>query len=136
MAFALSAGASLLGTTGASAAVNFVIRSRSASAMALVLARKPATAEAAGRKPGGCLEIALDPFLNRTGDLWHVAVQVCTRMHACFGFQSPLSCDTLHAGHFLVAVACSLGFLNLQRACEVTGNTREQRQEFPCACRA
>jgi hypothetical protein len=78
---------------GASAAVNFVVRSRGASAMALVLARKPATEEA-GRKPGGCLEIALDPTLNRTGDLWHVAVQVCAA-HACLILMSracPLAC--------------------------------------------
>ena len=73
----LSAGASLLSTSGASSAVNFVVRSRGASAVALILARKPLPdAAAAGKKPGGCLEIALDPVINRTGDLWHIAVQV------------------------------------------------------------
>ena len=73
-----SPGASLLSGSAASGAVNFVVRSRGASAMALVLARQPPSdTAAAGKKRGGCLEIALDPVLNRTGDLWHVAVQAC-----------------------------------------------------------
>ena len=50
-----------------------MVRSRGASAMSLILARK---ADPAGGKKPGCLEIALDPDVNSTGDLWHVAVQV------------------------------------------------------------
>lgn len=82
----LSAGASLRSSSGASSAVNFVVCSRGASAMALILARKPPPdAAAAGKKPGGCLEIALDPVLNRTGDLWHIAVQVGMMLLLPFG---------------------------------------------------
>lgn len=42
--------------------------------MSLLLARAPK--EVTQGKASGCLEIALDPDVNRTGDLWHVCVEV------------------------------------------------------------
>lgn len=54
--------------------MDFVVRSRGATAMSLLLARAPRGDS--GGKPSGCLEIALDPDVNRTGDLWHICVEV------------------------------------------------------------
>ena len=45
--------------------------------MSLLLARAPKEGAAASQgRPSGCLEIALDPAVNRTGDLWHICVEV------------------------------------------------------------
>lgn len=55
--------------------MDFVVRSRGAAAMSLLLVRAPKEESEQG-KPSGCLEIALDPDVNRTGDLWHVCVEV------------------------------------------------------------
>lgn len=66
----VSAGLSAVsGSTADSAAVNFAVRSRAATAMSLCLARTPASGKA------GYLEVALDPVVNRTGDTWHVCLQ-------------------------------------------------------------
>lgn len=48
--------------------------------MSLILARKK---EEGGGKPGGCLEIALAPDIHRTGDLWHISVQVDLQVQHC-----------------------------------------------------
>lgn len=69
----LHAGASLASSEGQTSSVNFVVRSRGAYSLSLILARKQ---QSGSSKPSGCLEIALDPAVNRTGDLWHVCVQV------------------------------------------------------------
>ncbi len=71
----MPAGASLREVNGQTSAVDFVVRSRGAAAMSLLLARAPKQDVGQG-KPGGCLEIALDPDVNRTGDLWHICVEV------------------------------------------------------------
>jgi len=72
------AGASLASSDGQTSSVNFVVRSRGAYCMALVLARKQPQGS---NKPSGCLEIALDPVVNKTGDLWHICVQVSWDAH-------------------------------------------------------
>lgn len=69
----LQAGASLASVEGQTSSVNFVVRSRGAYSLSLILARKQPDGS---NKPSGCLEMALDPVVNRTGDLWHVCVQV------------------------------------------------------------
>ena len=57
--------------------MDFVVRSRGATAMSLLLARAPKEGAAGSQgRPSGCLEIALDPAVNRTGDLWHICVEV------------------------------------------------------------
>ncbi len=70
----LHPGASLASSEGQTSAVNFVVRSRGAYSLSLILARRQQSSSSS--KPSGCLEIALDPAVNRTGDLWHVCVQV------------------------------------------------------------
>ena len=72
------AGASLRQVTGQTSAVDFVVRSRGAAAVSLLLARAPKQDSGQQGKPSGCLEIALDPDVNRTGDLWHICVEVRT----------------------------------------------------------
>jgi isoamylase len=71
----MHAGVSLRGSSGQTSAVGFAVRSRAATAMSLLLARAPKPGAGQG-KPTGCLEIALDPDVNRTGDLWHICVEV------------------------------------------------------------
>ncbi len=71
-----TAGASLASADGQTSAVNFVVRSRGAYSMSLILARKQ---QDGSNKPSGCLEIALDPAVNRTGDLWNICVEVIIR---------------------------------------------------------
>ncbi|CAL8460737.1 g268 [Coccomyxa elongata] len=66
-------GASLASSEGQTSAVNFLVRSRGAYSLSLILARRQQSGSSS--KPSGCLEIALDPAVNRTGDLWHVCVQ-------------------------------------------------------------
>ena len=82
------AGASLRGIPGQKNAVDFVVRSRGATAMSLLLARAPKEGSAGSPgRPSGCLEIALDPAVNRTGDLWHICVEVQPRQCAhCAAF--------------------------------------------------
>lgn len=81
---AASAGASSLrGSPAQKNAVDFAVRSRGATAMSLLLARAPRGGSAEGQdRPSGCLEIALDPVVNRTGDLWHICVEVQPHKHA------------------------------------------------------
>ena len=80
---AASAGATLRGSPAQKNAVDFAVRSRGATAMSLLLARAPREGSAEGQgKPSGCLEIALDPVINRTGDLWHICVEVQPHRHA------------------------------------------------------
>lgn len=69
------AGASLA-SSGNVSAVNFAMRSRGASAMSLLLARQQPEQADGSRKPSGCLEVALNPAVNKWGDLWHVRVEV------------------------------------------------------------
>ena len=71
----MHAGVSLGNSTGQTSAMDFTVRSRGATAMSLLLARAPKAGAGQG-KPSGCLEIALDPDVNRTGDLWHICVEV------------------------------------------------------------
>jgi hypothetical protein len=48
--------------------------------MSLLLARQQTEQAATGsRKPSTCLEIALDPAVNKFGDLWHIRVEVRRR---------------------------------------------------------
>jgi len=59
-----------LGATVGSTAVNFAVASRAATAVSLVLIRDRSRAG----QENTCLEVALDPYLNRTGDIWHVSL--------------------------------------------------------------
>ena len=65
--------------------VNFAVLSRHATVLSLVLVRRAeGGGVGAGTSPdspaptNGCLEVALDPGLQRTGDVWHVRVDGLT----------------------------------------------------------
>ena len=67
-------------------AVNFSIFSRTATAISLVLARQPSVM---GQRAKGVLEIALDPVVNRTGDLWHVCIPGLRSLDSlCWGWRA------------------------------------------------
>jgi hypothetical protein len=55
--------ATATGVTSPAAVINFAVHSRAAASLVLYL-----------QWDGGELELALDPRLNRTGDVWHVAL--------------------------------------------------------------
>ena len=74
-----------------------MVRSRGAQSMALLLARKK---EEGGGKPGGCLEIALSPDLNRTGDLWHISVQVVCSVSLVWCLTVEPQWSHWHLSHF------------------------------------
>lgn len=73
-------GATLAGVAPASSladtrcSVNFAVFSAHASAMSLCLMRSNSADP--GTSASGFLEIALDPAINKTGDVWHVCVKV------------------------------------------------------------
>ncbi len=104
----LHAGASVASSDGQTSSVNFVVRSRGAHSLSLILARKQ---QSGSSKPSGCLEIALDPAVNRTGDLWHVCVQVS---HPCM---STMSSHII--GQLFVSLGCAVvqGLKDLSTLC-------------------
>ncbi|KAK9820150.1 hypothetical protein WJX72_006684 [[Myrmecia] bisecta] len=80
-----------VGVTSADAptvSVNFAVRSRHAGAMSLCLARKQPEQGDPG-KTGGFLEVALDPVLNRTGDMWHIMLEGLRDVSTlCYGWRA------------------------------------------------
>lgn len=70
-----------------SAAINFSVRCRGADRVCLVLLRPQLGGQRGGvgdRQAGewGMLELVLDPVLNRTGELWHIAGARLVRLRA------------------------------------------------------
>lgn len=69
------------------ATVNFAMRCRGAERVCLVLLRPHG--ESGAHEQWGQLELVLDPVLNRTGELWHVAGRWPKRLSreagACYG---------------------------------------------------
>ena len=65
--------------------LNFAVRSRHATAVSLVLARHNSE-HAEG--PKGSLEVALDSYVHRTGDMWHVALEGLKDVGSlCYGWR-------------------------------------------------
>lgn len=54
-------------------AVNFSVRCRGADRVCLVLLRPQPAAAGQQQQEWGMVELVLDPVLNRTGELWHIA---------------------------------------------------------------
>ncbi|KAK9809286.1 hypothetical protein WJX73_001102 [Symbiochloris irregularis] len=90
-------GPTLSAVEGATCSVNFALRSRHASAMSLCLARRieaptsnGSSGTAGAAQPGkGYLELALDPEVNRTGDVWHVCLQGLRDVGTlCYGWRA------------------------------------------------
>lgn len=72
--------------TAETCTLNFAIRSRHASAVSLVLARfSPGQSS---ERPKGALEIALDPYVHKLGDTWHVALEGLKDVGSlCYGWR-------------------------------------------------
>lgn len=65
-------------------AINFAVRSRGAERVSLIVVKPP------GGDGGGwgVLEVALDPWVNRTGDTWHVALSALRNTdRLCYGWR-------------------------------------------------
>lgn len=84
-------------------ALNFAMRSRHASAVSLVLARHSV------EQPGpakGALEVALDPYVHRTGDMWHLALEGLKDVGSlCYGWR--VDGDTGWGGFHSGKASCS-----------------------------
>lgn len=71
---------------GDTTAVNFAVRSRGGTSVALVLVQPPATKDE--NSEWTCVELALDPILNRTGDTWHITLPSLRNVEKlCYGWR-------------------------------------------------
>lgn len=71
---------------GDTTAVNFAVRSRGGTSVSLVLMQPPAIKEE--NSQWTCVELALDPILNRTGDTWHITLPSLRNVEKlCYGWR-------------------------------------------------
>ncbi|XP_004501686.1 isoamylase 3, chloroplastic isoform X1 [Cicer arietinum] len=74
-----------LGVSQVDNGVNFAIFSQHATAVTLCLVfpeRGPI-----GTLDGGIIELALDPHLNKTGDVWHICIEDLPRSNVLYGYR-------------------------------------------------
>ena len=65
--------------------VNFAVRCRGGTSVALVLLQPP---QAQGSSDWTAVELALDPSLNRTGDTWHISIPRLRNLDKlCYGWR-------------------------------------------------
>ncbi|KAL3146430.1 hypothetical protein ABBQ32_003110 [Trebouxia sp. C0010 RCD-2024] len=65
--------------------VNFAVRSRHAASVSLCLARQSKDTQS----KAGYMEVALDPLVNRTGDMWHVCLEGLKDVGSlCYGWRA------------------------------------------------
>lgn len=102
--------------------VNFAVFSAHASAMSLCLVR----AGGAPGASGGYMEIALDPAINKTGDVWHVCLKV-RRVGVCWC----TSCMR-DSGNSKIDRACTISNANGVKA--VTTNCGVRRCWWLASC--
>jgi isoamylase len=77
---------------GDTTAVNFAVRSRGGTSVSLVLMQPPAssssTTDGDNSSEWTCVELALDPTLNRTGDTWHITLPSLRNVEKlCYGWR-------------------------------------------------
>lgn len=66
--------------------LNFAVRSRHAASVSLCLVR---SASGQQQSKGGFLEVALDPVINKTGDMWHVCLEGLKDVGSlCYGWRA------------------------------------------------
>lgn len=71
---------------GDTTAVNFAVRSRGGTSVSLLLMQPPAPKEE--NSQWTCVELALDPSLNRTGDTWHITLPSLRNVEKlCYGWR-------------------------------------------------
>ncbi|KAJ7965751.1 putative Isoamylase [Quillaja saponaria] len=74
-----------LGVSEVDNGINFAIFSQHATAVMLCLAiterGKPGTAD------GDMIELALDPYVNKTGDIWHICLEDLPRSNVLYGYR-------------------------------------------------
>ncbi|GLT73053.1 hypothetical protein SLA2020_449390 [Shorea laevis] len=74
-----------LGVSEVDSGINFAIFSQHATAMTLCLSL-PERGKF-GRLDGGMMELALDPHVNKTGDIWHICIEDLPRSNVLYGYR-------------------------------------------------
>ncbi|XP_024024358.1 isoamylase 3, chloroplastic isoform X1 [Morus notabilis] len=69
-----------LGVSEVDSGINFAIFSRHATAVTLCLSLPE-------RTDGGMVELALDPKVNKTGDVWHICIKDLPRSNVHYGYR-------------------------------------------------
>ncbi|XP_027356519.1 isoamylase 3, chloroplastic isoform X1 [Abrus precatorius] len=74
-----------LGVSEVDSGINFAIFSQHATAvtLSLVLPRRGSF----GTLDGDLMELALDPDLNKTGDIWHICIEDLPRINVLYGYR-------------------------------------------------
>ncbi|KAK3230950.1 hypothetical protein Dsin_002831 [Dipteronia sinensis] len=74
-----------LGVSEVDSGINFAIFSQHATAVTLCLSLpKRGNLD---RLDGGMIELALDPRVNKTGDIWHICIEDLPRSNALYGYR-------------------------------------------------
>ncbi|KAL0049338.1 hypothetical protein WJX82_011691 [Trebouxia sp. C0006] len=95
---------------GTTCDLNFSVRSRHAASMSLCLARRTSDPEA----KIGFLEVALDPLVNKTGDMWHVCLEGLKDVGSlCYGWRAEADVawegrSRFHPGQVMMDPYCPL----------------------------
>lgn len=95
---------------GTTCDLNFAVRSRHAASMALCLVRQPTDVQ----PNGGYIEIALDPLVHKTGDMWHVCLEgVKDVASLCYGWRAEADVawegkSRFHPGQVMMDPYCPL----------------------------
>lgn len=90
--------------------LNFAVRSRHAASMSLCLARQTSDPQS----KVGYIEVALDPLLNKTGDMWHVCLEgVKDVASLCYGWRAEADVawegrSRFHPGQVMMDPYCPL----------------------------
>ncbi|KAL1344655.1 hypothetical protein HN51_018523 [Arachis hypogaea] len=74
-----------LGVSEVDNGINFAIFSQHATAVTLCLV--PPESGSMDALDGGMIELALDPHLNKTGDVWHICIEDLPRSNVLYGYR-------------------------------------------------
>ncbi|PON49756.1 Glycoside hydrolase [Parasponia andersonii] len=85
-----------LGVSEVNSGINFAIFSQHATAVTLCLSL--AKREALGKTDGRMVELALDPRVNKTGDIWHICIKDLPRSNVHYGYRID-GPQSWHQGH-------------------------------------
>ncbi|KAI9106702.1 hypothetical protein K1719_022230 [Acacia pycnantha] len=76
-----------LGVSEVENGINFSIFSQHATSVTLCLVHPENERGSSGTLDGGTKELALDPQLNKTGDIWHICIEDLPRSNVLYGYR-------------------------------------------------
>ncbi|KAF7829964.1 isoamylase 3, chloroplastic isoform X1 [Senna tora] len=76
-----------LGVSEVDNGINFSIFSQHATSITLCLALPEDERGSSGTPDSGMIELALDPHLNKTGDIWHICIEDLPRSNVLYGYR-------------------------------------------------